>query len=60
MKFLSDTAVRQYSEAGYYAPVPVLSTAEAGALRARLEAFEAGAGSWPASCATNRICCSPG
>ena len=27
-----------------YAPVPALSTAEAGALRARLEAFEAGAG----------------
>ncbi len=44
MKSLSDTAVRQYNEAGYYAPVQVLSTAEAGALRARLEAFEGGAG----------------
>jgi chlorinating enzyme len=44
MKFLSDGAVRQYREAGYVAPVPALSTAEAGALRARLEAFEGSAG----------------
>jgi hypothetical protein len=44
MKSLSDAAVRQYNEAGYYAPVQVLSPAEAGALRARLEAFEGGAG----------------
>jgi hypothetical protein len=44
MKSLSDAAVRQYNEAGYYAPVQVLSRAEAGALRARLEAFEGGAG----------------
>ncbi len=44
MKFLSEAAVRQYSEAGYYAPVRALSTGEAGALRARLEAFEAGVG----------------
>lgn len=44
MKFLSESAVRQYGEAGYYAPVPVLSTEAAGMLRARLEAFEAGAG----------------
>jgi hypothetical protein len=44
MKFLSDAGVRQYREAGYYAPIRVLPTAEAGALRARLEAFEAGAG----------------
>src|SRR6202046_5282320 len=44
MKFLSDSAVRQYREAGYVAPVRALSTAEAGALRARLEAFEGGAG----------------
>jgi chlorinating enzyme len=44
MKSLSDAAVRQYNEAGYYAPVQVLSLAEAGALRARLEAFEGGAG----------------
>ena len=44
MKFLSETAVRQYGEAGYYAPLRAVSTEEAGALRARLEAFEAGAG----------------
>ncbi|MGA3402331.1 MAG: phytanoyl-CoA dioxygenase family protein [Acetobacteraceae bacterium] len=44
MKFLSETAVRQYSEAGYYAPVRALATAEADALRARLEAFEGSAG----------------
>ena len=43
MKFLSEAAVRHYAEAGYYAPVRVLSTAEAAALRARLETFEAGA-----------------
>ena len=33
--------MRQYRELGYYAPVPVLSRAEAGELRRRLEAFEA-------------------
>lgn len=44
MKSLSDAAVRQYNEAGYYAPVRVLSTAEAATLRARLEAFEGSAG----------------
>jgi non-haem Fe2+, alpha-ketoglutarate-dependent halogenase len=44
MKFLSESAVRHYGEAGYYAPVRVLPTAEADTLRARLEAFEAGAG----------------
>lgn len=44
MKALSDAAVRQYLESGFYAPVRVLSTAEAASLRARLEAFEAGAG----------------
>ncbi len=44
MKFLSEAAVRQYSEAGYYAPVRVLLPAEADALRARLETFEGGAG----------------
>ncbi len=42
MKSLTDAAVQQYRELGYYAPVPVLSRAEAGALRARLEAFESG------------------
>jgi hypothetical protein len=44
MKFLSEDAVRQYRQAGYYAPVKALSTAEAVALRARLERFEADAG----------------
>jgi hypothetical protein len=44
MKFLSDTAVRQYRDAGYYAPVRALPTAEANALRARLETFEGSAG----------------
>jgi non-haem Fe2+, alpha-ketoglutarate-dependent halogenase len=44
MKALNETAVRQYHELGYYAPVPALSRAEATELRARLEAFEAGAG----------------
>jgi non-heme Fe2+,alpha-ketoglutarate-dependent halogenase len=44
MKALTETAVRQYNETGYYAPVPALSTAEAAALRDKLETFEAGAG----------------
>jgi non-haem Fe2+, alpha-ketoglutarate-dependent halogenase len=44
MKALSDTAVQQYNEFGYYAPVPALTPDEAGAIRARLEDFEAGAG----------------
>ena len=44
MKSLTEAAVRQYSQQGYYTPVRVLSTAEAGALRDRLEAFEGGAG----------------
>jgi len=42
MRMLSEAAVRQYQEQGYYAPVRVLPAAEAGALRARLEAFEGG------------------
>jgi hypothetical protein len=44
VKLLSESAVRQYQEHGYYAPVRALPTAEAGALRQRLETFEAGAG----------------
>ncbi len=44
MKTLSDAAVQQYREQGYCAPVPALSRAEAAELRARLEAYEAGAG----------------
>jgi len=41
MKSMSEAAVRQYRELGYYAPVPALTRAEAEALRHRLEAFEA-------------------
>lgn len=44
MKSLSDQDVRRYRELGYLAPIPVLTTAEAGELRRRLEAFEAGGG----------------
>jgi chlorinating enzyme len=44
MKALTEAAVRQYNETGYYAPVPALTTAEAAALRERLESFEASAG----------------
>ena len=44
MKSLSDAAVQQYRELGYYAPVPVLSRAEAGGLRHKLEDFEASSG----------------
>jgi non-heme Fe2+,alpha-ketoglutarate-dependent halogenase len=36
--------VRQYRDHGYYAPVPVLTRAEAGVLRHCLEAFEATGG----------------
>jgi len=44
MKSLSEAAVRQYHEQGYYAPVPVMTRAEAGDLRRKLEAFEATGG----------------
>lgn len=44
MKALTEAAVRHYQESGYHAPVRVLSTQEAAALRAQLEAFEGGAG----------------
>jgi hypothetical protein len=44
MKSLTPAAVQQYRETGYLAPVRVLSTAEATATRAKLEAFEAEAG----------------
>jgi phytanoyl-CoA dioxygenase PhyH len=40
MKTLTGAAVRQYRDLGYYAPVPVLSRAEADGLRRTLEAFE--------------------
>ena len=44
MKTLADAALRQYRESGCYAPVPVLSSAEAARLRDQLESFEATAG----------------
>ncbi|MDR3537431.1 MAG: phytanoyl-CoA dioxygenase family protein [Acetobacteraceae bacterium] len=44
MKALSEAAVRQYDTAGYLAPVPALTTAEAAVLRNKLERFEADAG----------------
>src|ERR1700760_257066 len=44
MKMLGEAALRQYREAGYYAPVRVMPRQEADAIRRRLEAFEAGAG----------------
>lgn len=44
MKSLSDAAVQQYRELGYYAPVSVLSRAEASDLRRKLETFEATGG----------------
>ena len=43
-KILSDEAVRAYHRDGYYAPVRVMSEADAAALRGRLEAFEASSG----------------
>jgi non-heme Fe2+,alpha-ketoglutarate-dependent halogenase len=44
MKMLSEAAVRQYREQGYYAPIRVMPRTEADALRDKLESFEAGAG----------------
>ena len=44
MKMLTETAVRQYRDRGYYSPVRVMPGAEADALRAKLEDFEADAG----------------
>ena len=41
MKTLTEAAVREYRDLGYYAPVPVLTRAQADGLRHRLEAFEA-------------------
>src|SRR5262245_38926189 len=41
MKSLTEAAARHYRKHGYYAPIPVLTRAEADALRARLETFEA-------------------
>jgi len=44
MKALTEAAIRQYQEQGYYAPIRVMPRLQADALRARLEQFEAGAG----------------
>jgi hypothetical protein len=44
MKTLTEELVLRYREAGYLAPIRVLSTEDAAEIRARLEAFEAGAG----------------
>ena len=44
MKSLSADAVRQFQERGYYAPVKVLTPAEAADVRRHLEAYEAGSG----------------
>jgi ectoine hydroxylase-related dioxygenase (phytanoyl-CoA dioxygenase family) len=44
MKMLTEAAVSQYQEQGYYAPIRVMPAREAGALRNALETFEAGAG----------------
>src|SRR3546814_12992790 len=43
-KVLSDAAVAQYHDKGYYFPVHVLSPAEAADCRRRIEAFEASQG----------------
>ena len=44
MKVLTQAAIRQYQDEGYYAPIRVMPRQDADALRARLEAFEAGIG----------------
>jgi hypothetical protein len=44
VKILTEHAARQYRDEGYLSPVRVLSTVEAGLVRGKLEAFEAGAG----------------
>jgi len=44
MNVLSEAEVRQYREQGYLFPIPVMSPAEAAALRGRLEAYEAASG----------------
>jgi hypothetical protein len=44
LKLLTADAVRRYGEAGYLAPIAVLSRDEAGAIRTQLEAFERVAG----------------
>ena len=43
-KLLSDTAIAQYREGGYYFPVTMIDAAQAAAYRAQLEKFEASRG----------------
>ena len=43
-RVLSDAAMAQYREHGYYFPIPVLEQAEVSRLRAKLETFEAAQG----------------
>ena len=43
-KLLTDAQIAQFQRDGYVTPIRVLSTEQAGALRARLEAYEAGGG----------------
>jgi len=43
-KALSDAAIRQYRDEGYFFPVPVLSAEETQGLRQKLESFEASQG----------------
>lgn len=40
LKFLSEATIRQFDEEGYAGPIPILSEAEMGVYRERLEAFE--------------------
>ncbi|MGE0415731.1 MAG: phytanoyl-CoA dioxygenase family protein [Acetobacteraceae bacterium] len=44
MKVLSEAAVRQYRDLGYFSPVPVIGAARAAQLRRHLEDYEAGHG----------------
>jgi non-heme Fe2+,alpha-ketoglutarate-dependent halogenase len=44
MKLLTEAALRQYRDQGYYAPVQVMPRAEADAIRQKLESFESNAG----------------
>ncbi|HEY4044154.1 MAG TPA: phytanoyl-CoA dioxygenase family protein [Rhodopila sp.] len=44
MQMLTQAALRQYRDQGYYAPIRAMPRADADALRGKLESFEAGAG----------------
>jgi non-heme Fe2+,alpha-ketoglutarate-dependent halogenase len=44
MKMLTEDAVQKYRDTGFLSPIRVLSTSEAATVRAKLEAFESGAG----------------